>query len=495
MSSVNDQLQNESITWIHSLAETIITDENCMNIIEKFISYIPNSFCRLNVTQFNNAIKLLKDKFLIWLRKMLCEYLLDITHAEKSNFSLKNKNKGHTALMDIFPLVALIADHKSVTKTHLEYFFKIKNDKITENNNDNEFDPETMDELHTNIEEIRYEMSEIRAFQLTLTKRFNSLDSMLTKIMEAIMKPQLNSINQLGSSNNPIPINNNNFPSLTAPSNNNSQAFASLMRASANETPRNNVNNPNKRTRNDNCNQQANTAQNNTASQPTRAATQSKGQNIINNNRNANLRIQSSRQQTVRNFNSFDPGSKNTEILKENEWKTKAKRSNKSKEYFKSVGTGTDSSNLITTVNKTFPVFIGRLDNNITAENIEIFLNTKFKTPIKGLTKIKLNHNHFSSYYFYVNIMEKDIIYSKNEWPQGLLVSRYTSPRIPPVINLTSSTANAPNTTSTATSSSTTNETQPNNCTQNTNRFVNLNDETENSMESNESTSSNNQKN
>ena len=52
------------------------------------------------------------------------------------------------------------------------------------------------------------------------------------------------------------------------------------------KTPRNNVNNPNKRTKNDNCNQQANTTQkNNTASQPTRAATQSKGQNIINNNR------------------------------------------------------------------------------------------------------------------------------------------------------------------------------------------------------------------
>ena len=142
---------------------------------------------------------------------------------------------------------------------------------------------------------------------------------------------------------------------------------------------------------------------------------------------------------------------------------------------------------MISTINKTFPVFIGRLDNNITIENIEKFLNTKFKTAISGLKKINLNHNHFSSYYFYIDILEKDIIYSKNEWPQGLIISRYNSPRVQTVTKLLTQAAPTKTTTLPDNSISktqppiSTNNSGPN---ANSNVFSNLNDETDNSMES-----------
>ena len=493
------QFQNESIQWIHSLAYVIITDENHMSIFQRFIEYIPNSFSRLNVTQFNHAIRVHKDRFLIWLRKMMCEHLLTLTGFDKNNYSLKNKNKGHTALMDIFPLIALIADYKSVTKSHLTDYFKIKNEKNSSIYLENEFDNDILEELHTNAEEIKLEMSEVKTemsvvksqmsvvksqmseicnYQKTLSTRHESLDSTLTRIEALLNKTQrFNPTNLLGSSNNPIPINNNNhFPNLATPSN--TQAFAALMRNNSNnQSPRSS-----KRTRND---QQA------TTSQITRTNTQPNGQNVINRIPNANTRQQSSSQSALRNFNSFEPGSKNTEIRKENEWTTKTRRFNKSKGYFKSVGTGAVVSDLISTVNKTYPVFIGRLDNTISKENIEKFLNTKFKTPISGLTQITLKHKHFSSYYLYINILEKKLIENKNEWPQGLIVNRYSPPRAQPVTlpitNTTAPSVSAVTTTTQQHSSSDSTNT-------NANRFENLHDETENLMEStsNESSSANN---
>ena len=97
--------------------------------------------------------------------------------------------------------------------------------------------------------------------------------------------------------------------------------------------------------------------------------------------------------------------------------------------YKRQCGTNASTSNLIATVNRTFPLFIGRICNETTKEKLQEYLETKFKTKPTGLTKVQLKHNHFSSYFCYINVLEKEIADNKSNWEQGLIIGRYNAPR------------------------------------------------------------------
>ena len=96
-----------------------------------------------------------------------------------------------------------------------------------------------------------------------------------------------------------------------------------------------------------------------------------------------------------------------------------------------------DTSITKATINRTYPVYIGRVQNDIKLDEIENFLNQKFKKPITDLTKLQLNHSNFSSYYYYIDFLEQYLIKNKEIWPHGLIIERHYRPRSKPA-NLSS---------------------------------------------------------
>jgi len=271
----------------------------------------------------------------------------------------------------------------------------------------------------------------------------DAMDATLNLIVNMLKNPNENRIATVrdGSDSNPILLDKTAFPPLPISMNTNSNLSSIFRNNSTNpsQTPK-----TLKRVRLSN--DQLDSA-NGTNGNATPTTNRSKNNNNNDNNsskqaqtrsNNQNLRQKNTAQRRLRNFDSTVQSSVSTEIIEENPWTLKAKKNKViNKTYRKTVGTCYDETNTIATIKRTYPVYIGRIQNNISTEQITSFLNQKFKKPISELTKIQLKHSNFSSYYFYIDFLEQSLIKNKEIWPHGLIIDRYNRPRAKPA-NLSS---------------------------------------------------------
>lgn len=436
---------NNSIAWIIAYKDYMFTDASFDEFCVKFIQQIPNELGRLNAKTLNEAIRVFPDEFIIALRKALCTHILSIsTVQDKTKLHIKKKTKGSTALKEIYELVRLIASgDEPITEVILDEYFFLAGDKFQQKNQ------ELLENLFTNIEEIKINISEIHAKDSEIQKlnnRMDSIDQTLNLIISMLKNPIDNrsAASTEGSNSNPIHLDKMGFPPLPNPS----VSFNSIFRNTPN--PNQTPNSARKRVRieNDQTNS-ANLINKISTSSTTRRLNNTSNTNINSNNNNSNnpksnqastrnssqhMRQKGPAQKRLLNYDSTDQNSANTQIREETPWVLKAKKSKAiNKTYLKTVGTCVDTSIGIATIKRTYPVYIGRVQNGISNEEIEKFLNQKFKQPIEGLTKLQLNHTHFSSYYFYIDFLEQDLIKNKEIWPHGLIVDRFNRPRSKPV--------------------------------------------------------------
>ena len=443
MGENNQNTINNSIAWIISFNGYEFTDVTFEDFCTKFINLIPNDLGRLNAKTINEAVRALSDEVIIALRKGLCSYLLSISSAlEKNKYHLKKKTKGSTALKEIYELIKIIAENEPITDIILDEYFYLAGDKFQQKNQ------ELIENLFTNIEEIKINISETRTTDHEIKKlnsRMDAIDATLNLIVNMLKNPNENRIatTRDGSNSNPILLDQTAFPSLPVSMNTNSN-LGSIFRNNATnpgQTPKSH-----KRVRLDHLNS-ANETNGNESPGTNRSNYNNKNNNNNNNNsskqaktrsNNQNLRQKNTAQRRLQNFDSTVQSSVNTEIREENPWTLKAKKNKViNKTYRKTVGTCDDETNTIATIKRTYPVYIGRIQNNISTEQITSFLNQKFKKPISDLTKIQLNHSNFSSYFFYIDFLEQSLIKNKEIWPHGLIIDRYNRPRSKPA-NLSS---------------------------------------------------------
>ena len=73
---------------------------------------------------------------------------------------------------------------------------------------------------------------------------------------------------------------------------------------------------------------------------------------------------------------------------------------------------------------KMFHVYIGRIDNDSTIEDVKKALN-KLNLKVFNLLKLKNNHNYFQSFSFLIPYEQKDMIFEKSYWKTGMVVRKY----------------------------------------------------------------------
>jgi hypothetical protein len=102
----------------------------------------------------------------------------------------------------------------------------------------------------------------------------------------------------------------------------------------------------------------------------------------------------------------------------------------------KTISTGNGSKNKHSLKsamhNKAFSVYIGRIDNSESVDSVGELLET-MKTSINlqfsNLAELQRSHSKFKSFRFEIPYDQRSLIYDENNWPEGIVLSKYNPPR------------------------------------------------------------------
>ena len=163
----------------------------------------------------------------------------------------------------------------------------------------------------------------------------------------------------------------------------------------------------------------------------------------LTNQNNSSNKSANSTKQTLKNFNSFDPNSQNTEMdLPTNDGFKLAERRkprNKSNSYLKTIGL--DESNMLSTQSKPFYIYLGRIGMTESEKTVGEFLKIKLnnikigsvekKVEFKDLKELNSDNNDrtYKSFVFSVGFLDKEIVNNKALWPLYSVVNKYKLPK------------------------------------------------------------------
>jgi hypothetical protein len=163
------------------------------------------------------------------------------------------------------------------------------------------------------------------------------------------------------------------------------------------------------------------------------------GENNISSSQTKSARFDTSnsKQQTLKNFDSYNLDAPSTEIDKENEFQVKGprKKHTKPNQFISKLGTGTVGINGIRTNPRKQLVFIGRLHPETSIVEVEGLLkqisfnnkNLEFDT----IEKITLNHDRSAAFHFQIPFSSRDVVRDKSLWPADMIVDFSFKPRAP----------------------------------------------------------------
>ena len=158
-------------------------------------------------------------------------------------------------------------------------------------------------------------------------------------------------------------------------------------------------------------------------------------------NKNQKITHSITSQKTLKNFNSHDPESNQTEIdLTKNstndgftmvgdKQKHKLQKRNLNKQYVNSIGRGESSE--LTAYERQFYIYFGHLSMNENTETINNYLKKKLgPNKFKNLKELNSDSNErsYKSFVFSVGFLDKDIIKNKELWPLYTVVNKFHMP-------------------------------------------------------------------
>ena len=418
----------------NSVCRWNIEDENLLNdYFGDIMQSIDHLVC-IDRDTFVNAIAGLPHKLIQSLRKDLFDEIINRNEIDQAEWEPIRRNKPEAGAKDIYLIMQYLVSTATLSfQQFLEIFKKTKNNSLQDNNNDNLMEilieqGKLIERLNSSINNLTVTITELKKENSNQTFTINNLSSMVNKLI--LHQSKENTQKQNTNTNDLIGCNQlDQFPHLpqsvfrptdqlnTAPGTNNNTSNQTATAYSSM------INNNNlKRSRIDNINNQHNKTPRTTNS----LQHNNRNSNNSRNNTNTNNTSKQYTKQTMKNFDSENPDLPNTELTTEKEYTLvgdKRKHRNKHRQY----GTGSRPDDPQIAIKRCL-IFLGRIAKKETLDSVKNLINDR-GIECFDLESIPLNHNHFNSYKFYININLLDKIKDKSLWPLGCIIDRTFPPR------------------------------------------------------------------
>lgn len=103
----------------------------------------------------------------------------------------------------------------------------------------------------------------------------------------------------------------------------------------------------------------------------------------------------------------------------------KRKRQRNKKNNSIVTGSKKSSNGIFKGINKTVDVFIGRVDNDATVNDLKAYIEDNFKIKLIDIHQLIIKSDLYRCFRVKVNLVDRDALFNSEMWPEGIHVNKY----------------------------------------------------------------------
>ena len=89
------------------------------------------------------------------------------------------------------------------------------------------------------------------------------------------------------------------------------------------------------------------------------------------------------------------------------------------------TGSKKSSNGIFKGINKTVDVFIGRVDNDATVNDLKAYIEDNFKIKLIDIHQLIIKSDLYRCFRVKVNLVDRDALFNSEMWPEGIHVNKY----------------------------------------------------------------------